>query len=342
MTNVLLTCAGRRNYLVHYFRSALGPQGSVFAADASENAPAMAEADQAFVVPSVHDPRYLDVVLEICREHDVHMIVSLNDLELPVLARARNRSLDHGIVPVVSSPHVIDTCFDKVKTATFLESIGVGTPATYSTLESAKEAIHDGVLQYPVVLKPRWGTASIGITFASDQEELALGYRLLQRQLQRTILANVSQTDLMHSIVIQERLQGDEFGLDVVNDLQGQYVATCARQKLSMRAGETDRAVTVVDDRLDRLGSTMGRALGHVGNLDCDVFIGPRGVFVLEMNPRFGGGYPFSHAAGVNLPAALLAWASGKPSRAEWLSLTPGVIAAKCDHVVVTRSAMLV
>ncbi len=32
--NVLLTCAGRRNYLVHYFREALAGRGQVYAADA--------------------------------------------------------------------------------------------------------------------------------------------------------------------------------------------------------------------------------------------------------------------------------------------------------------------
>jgi carbamoyl-phosphate synthase large subunit len=77
----------------------------------------------------------------------------------------------------------------------------------------------------------------------------------------------------------------------------------------------------------------IGESLGHVGNLDCDVFIGPNGISVLELNPRFGGGYPFSHLAGVNLPAVLLAWASNQSPSQEWLTLTPGRAASKCDRV---------
>jgi len=340
--NVLLTCAGRRNYLVHYFRAALGGRGRVLAADLSMAAPAMADADEAFLVPPVSDPGYVDAIVAICRAHQVRLVVSLNDLELPVLARARHRFTEHGIVPVVSAPHIIDLCFDKLRTATFLKSIGLRTPKTYTTLESAQCAIHEGTLHYPLVLKPRWGTASIGITFAADPEELMLGYRLLWRQLQRTILADVGDADSERSIIIQEQLFGEEYGLDVVNDLDGRYVATFARQKLSMRAGETDRAVTVADERLREIGEIIGRGLGHVGNLDCDVFIGHDGISVLELNPRFGGGYPFSHAAGVDLPAALLAWADHMPARAEWLSLTPSVSAAKYDLVGVTLSAAAV
>lgn len=336
--NVLLTCAGRRNYLVQYFQEALSGRGEVYSADASPDAPAMEEADRAFLVPPVDAPGYFDAVLALCRKHRVRLLISLNDLELPLLARQRQRFLQVGTWPVVSSPEVIDTCWDKWKTTRFLSSCGIGSPKTYLSLLEARRALRSGELRFPLVIKPRWGTASIGIFYPENEEELEFAYRYSKANIQRTILAEASKAGGNRSILIQERLQGQEHGIDVINDLEGGYVCTFVKRKLAMRSGETDRAVTVQHPELESLGRKIGERLGHVANLDCDVFLLEDGCRVLELNSRFGGGYPFSHAAGANLPAALIAWAEGREPDPSWLTVQPEVIAAKCDRLVLRRS----
>ena len=336
--NVLLTCAGRRNYMVEYFRAALAGRGRVCAADSSGDAPALHEADQAFVVPPVSHPEYVDHILELCRQNEVGLLLSLNDLELPLLARNRERFCAQGTVPVVSSPEVIELCFDKWATARFLESCGIASPRTYLTLRDAEAALDRGEVALPLVIKPRWGSASIGIAFVEEADDLVPTYHLIRRQLARSILAEASAGDQEHAVLIQERIAGQEYGLDVVNDLDGRHVATFARCKLAMRAGETDRAVTVESFELDRVGAAIGQQLGHTGNLDCDVFLAEDRLHVLELNPRFGGGYPFSHAAGADLPAALIAWACGEAPDPRWLRIRPGVRAAKCDRLAVAPS----
>ncbi len=336
--NVLLTCAGRRNYMVEYFRAALDGRGQVFAADGSSDAPALQEADRAFVVPPVSHREYVGHILDLCRRNEVGLLLSLNDLELPLLARNRERFRSQGTVAAVSSPEVIDICFDKWATAQFLERSGIAGPKTYLTLRDAQAALARRELALPLVIKPRWGSGSIGIAYVEDAEDLAPTYHLIRRQLARSILAEVSARDLERAVLIQERIGGQEYGLDVVNDLDGRHVTTFARCKLAMRAGETDRAVTVETFDLDRMGAAIGERLGHAGNLDCDVFLADGRLYVLELNPRFGGGYPFSHAAGANLPAALIAWASGKAPDLRWLRIRAGVKSAKCDRLVVAPS----
>jgi carbamoyl-phosphate synthase large subunit len=186
-----------------------------------------------------------------------------------------------------------------------------------------------------LVIKPRWGTASIGIHYSEDDTELALAHRLAQKQVERSIIAEVSAQDPGRCGIVQEFLRGEEYGLDVINDLEGRYVTTLVRRKLGMRAGETDRAVTCHDRELEALGERIGRNLGHVGNLDCDVIRGPGSVGILDMNPRFGGGYPFVHLAGANLPAALLAWAAGQKPDSAWLRCRAGVMSCKYDSLLV-------
>lgn len=332
--NVLLTCAGRRNYLVRYFKDAVGARGRVFGADASPTAPALVFVDEAFNVPSVTDPGYFDVIIELCRQYDIRLVVSLNDLELPLLARERERFEEIGCTPVVSRTEVIDLCFDKWQTLRFLTDNGLRAPRSFLSVDDAVTALRTGEMSFPVVVKPRWGTASIGIDFAEDEEELRAAFALLQKRLQRTILRDASERDPGKGVIIQERLGGTEYGLDIVNDLSGNHHAVFVKQKLSMRAGETDRATTVDHPGLVELGQVIGTALGHVGNLDCDVFLDGDEATVLEMNPRFGGGYPFSHLAGANIPAALVAWARGEEPKPEWLKVLPDIAAAKYDQLV--------
>lgn len=331
--NVLLSCAGRRNYLVEYFRDATGVD-VVVATDASPYAPALSEADVGIVVPLVTDPKYVDTLERICVEHHVDLIVSLNDLELPVLARQRDRFAAIGTVVAVSRAEVVDLCFDKWKTVQFLEAAGIATPSTFLTLEDAQAAIDGGTLHFPVVLKPRWGTASIGIEFPTHYEDLVNAFHTVRERVLQSMIGDASRTDLERCVLIQEKLTGPEFGLDIVNDLEGSYVATFAKRKLSMRAGETDRAITVIDEQLTRLGCAIGTSLRHVGNLDCDVFMEDGRPVVLEMNPRFGGGYPFSHIAGANIPAAMVAWTRGSDPDPSWFRITPDIAAAKCDRLV--------
>ena len=332
--NILLTSAGRRNYLVEYFQEALRGQGKVFAADAKSSAPALQEADGVFLVPPIGHKHYLEALLEFCQQQQIALLVPLNDLELPYLAAAKDRFAAVGTTVVASSPEIIGRCFDKWETHRFLRAQGVLTPKTYLSLGEAQDAIAAGELTFPLVLKPRWGSASIGLEFPQDVEELELSFELSQRRLARTALATVSESDYDHAILIQEFIVGDEYGLDIVNDLSGRYVTTFVKQKLGMRAGETDSAVTVASEPLQELGETLGRTLGHIGNLDCDVFLTEKGAWVIELNPRFGGGYPFSHVAGANLPAALLAWARGEAPDPLWLQNEVGVMSSKFSRLM--------
>lgn len=337
---MLLSCAGRRNYLAGYFREALGRDGAVYTADLSPRSAAMIEAGRrALVVPAVADPRYFEVLLERCREAKVRLLISLNDFELPGLAREAPRLRAAGVIPVVSSPEIVDLCFDKWATFRRLRELKVPAPETALGLGAGLAALSAGRLRYPVFVKPRWGTASVCVEPVRDEAELSLAYGFVSMKLRRHALGTVGEPPLEEKILVQQALTGPEFGVDIVNDLEGRHHAVIVRRKLAMRAGETDRAVTERNDGIAALARRVGESLGHIGLMDCDAFSTPDGPAILELNPRFGGGYPFSHVAGANVPAALLAWARGRRVKAEWLRARAGIISAKCDRLVVGRTS---
>ena len=107
------------------------------------------------------------------------------------------------------------------------------------------------------------------------------------------------------------------------------------KQKLAMRAGETDKAITVDIPEVNEMGKKIGENLHHIGNLDVDIMQRANGDFcVLELNPRFGGGYPFSYEAGVNMPKAILSWLRGERIDALWLKPKIGKMFSKNDYLV--------
>lgn len=331
--NILFTCAGRRTYLLKYFKENMGDGDKVVATDMQLSAPALQVADVKLQVPAVYDPKYVDITLQICKEQKIDALLSLNDLELPILAENKAKFEAEDVKVIVSDPAVIDIAFDKYKTAQWVESLGLKSPKTYVRLEDAKHALETGELHFPLFMKPRWGSGSIGLASITDMEELDIYYHLLMKQVKKTILATASVGD--EYIMIQEKLTGNEFGLDVMNDLEGNNVAVSVKQKLAMRVGETDKAVTVDLPEVREIGHKIGNALKHIGNLDVDVMQNKNGEYcVLELNPRFGGGFPFSYEAGVNLPKAIIEWVKGNKVDASILQPEYGRMFSKNDYLM--------
>ncbi len=304
--NVLFTCAGRRGYLLKYFKQELGDNGLILAADMQLTAPALAFADKKIQVPAVYDASYLEVIKDICQKEKIDLLISLNDLELPILSPQFDDFLEIGTKILVSNMYVIDICFDKLKTIEFASKLGIKTPRTFTNLELAIEAIQNGELSLPVVVKPRWGSASIGIEFPQDVEELELAFKLGKKKLKRSILDTISQTDFENSLLIQEMLPGKEFGVDVFNNFNGESIAVYAKEKLAMRAGETDKSALRDCPILEQQAILIGNNLKHIGNIDCDFFVSDNEIYLLEINPRFGGGYPFTHENGGNFVKAII------------------------------------
>lgn len=330
--NILFTCAGRRTYLLKYFKEQLGGDGLIVGTDMQLSAPALTAADIKVQVPAVYAEDYIDCTLDICRRHGVKALICLNDLELPILAENKQRFSDIGVTVIVSDKRVIDICFDKYLTSQFIEGLGLKTPATYVDIDDAKRALVNGELRFPLILKPRWGSGSIGIEIVNSEAELDEVYTMLQKKIKKTILATASVGEKY--ILIQQFIKGQEYGMDVMNDLNGNHRGVSVKMKLAMRAGETDKARTVDNPEIRKIGATLGKALKHIGNLDVDVFEEDGNYYVLELNPRFGGGFPFSYEAGVNFPKAIIEWLKGNEINNSILTPRYNKTFAKCDYLV--------
>jgi carbamoyl-phosphate synthase large subunit len=230
------------------------------------------------------DEGYLDTILSICKEHAIKAVLSLIDPELSLLAKHKQEFLDMGTVPIVSDYETVEMCFDKYRMYQFLVQNGFKTIRSYVDKEVFYKDVNSGVIDYPVFVKPVRGSASINISKVGSREEIELLF---------------SRFD---NLMIQEFMNGTEYGADVYIDMKsGEPVAIFTKEKLKMRAGETDKAVSVKDDKLFDLIKNLVKAAGFRGIIDIDIFEVNGEYYISEVNPRFGGGYPHAYECGVNV-----------------------------------------
>ncbi len=287
--NILILSCGTRNKIVQYFKKELAGRGLIIATDCSKLAPALYDADKHFIVPQMAEPGYLDIILSICKENNIKAVLSLIDPELSFLAENREDFLDIGTIPIISDYETVELCFDKYSMYKFLVENGFKTVKSYICKDEFYRDVEAGILNYPVFVKPVKGSASININKVASKEEVEILFK---------------QFD---NLMIQEFMNGIEYGADVYIDmLSTEPVAIFTKEKIKMRAGETDKSVSMKDEKLFKYIINFVKRAGLKGIIDIDIFKVNDEYYVSEVNPRFGGGYPHAYETGVNVPKMII------------------------------------
>jgi carbamoyl-phosphate synthase large subunit len=316
--NVLISSAGRRVGLLRIFRETLrelGVGGRVLAADASAASAAFHDADEAFVVPRCSDPAFVPAMLDACRTHRVGMVIPTIDPELEIYAEHRDEFAAAAVTVCVSAPEVTRIGADKVRTHEWLASEGFPVPKQASAAEVLSNG---GGWRFPLMVKPRRGSASIGVGVVRDAQELARA---------------ADDGDL----VVQTISPGVEYTIDLLTDRTGRCVCAVPRRRVETRYGESHKGITVRSPELEDLAARICEALrGAYGALNVQVMVDEASGRheVIEINPRFGGGFPLSHAAGAAFPRWLIEERLGLPSTARSDGWEDGIVMLRYDEAV--------
>ena len=101
--------------------------------------------------------------------------------------------------------------------------------------------------------------------------------------------------------------------MDILNDFQGNYVHSFVRKKLSMKNGETDKAISSNSKKFSKIAKKISKIFRHIGVMDVD-FIKTKNnkIYFIDFNLRFGGGYPITHLSGFNYLKAIILISLGK------------------------------
>jgi carbamoyl-phosphate synthase large subunit len=285
--NILITSAGRRVSLVRAFKNELikyYPDGKVFTVDMiPELSSACRASDGYFSVIRVTDHDYCNKLIEICLANDIRLIIPTIDTELIPLAENIKLFYDDGIFPVISSLEMVKICRDKKKLFQFFDSINF--PRT------SEVDINDP--QYPIFVKPIDGSSSNGIRIITEKSQLAENELVDSKNVYLNYLNPAEYS---------------EFTVDMYFDKN--YFLRCAvpRERIEIRSGEVSKSVTRKGDLYTKITEKFSFLKGFVGCITLQVFVNrdTGEILGIEINPRFGGGYPLSYLAGANYPEYII------------------------------------
>ncbi len=318
--NILILSCGTRNKIVQYFKKEVAGKGIVVATDCSKLAPALYEADKHFIVPKIYEEDYLETILTICKENNIRAVLSLIDPELNLLATYNNEFLKIGTTPIVSGSEIIKICFDKYSFYEYMVINGFKTVKSYVDLDTFYRDLETGTISFPVFVKPVKGSASININKVTNRDEIGI---LFERY---------------SDLIIQEFMEGIEYGADVYIDMiSSEPVAIFTKEKILMRAGETDKSVSIKDDKLFDLIDRFVKKAGFKGIVDIDIFKLNGEYYITEVNPRFGGGYPHAYECGVNIPRMIINNTNGIKNKDVTGQYDQGVYMMKYNEIKIMR-----
>lgn len=286
MKNILLLSVGTRNKIVEYFKKTLIDEnenkiGNLIVTDMSELAPAIYEADKYYIVPSITDSSYIDIILDICEKEEISAVLSFIDPELSVISKNIDRFHNKGVEFIGSSYDICELSLDKYEMYMWLKKQGFNCAKSYIDKDEFYKDLDSENIHFPVFVKPARGSASIAISKVYDKDTVDLLF---------------SQSS---GLMIQEFLDGQEIGADVYIDMiSGKPVSIFTKKKLKMRAGETDKSVSFKDTELFNLIENFVTTMGYRGQIDIDIFDVDGEYYISEVNPRFGGGYPHAYECG--------------------------------------------
>lgn len=287
--NILITSVGRRTRLLEYFKKEMNGNGNLVATDCSNLAPALYIADKHYIVPRINEPNYINIIKDICVKEKITAVFSLIDPELSLLAKHVDDFKKMGITVIVSPYEKCELCLDKYAMFKFYENSGFKCAKTYFSFSDFESALKHNKISFPVFIKPKKGSASLNISVARNINEARIIF------------------ESSPEMIIQEFLNGQELGIDVYVDmLSKKVVSIFIKEKISMRAGETDKARTIKSDVLFSIINDLVIKADLIGPIDIDVFNINGEYYISEVNPRFGGGYPLAYECGANFPKYII------------------------------------
>jgi carbamoyl-phosphate synthase large subunit len=317
---ILFANVGRRVSLIRAFGEAmrhLGLSARILGVDANPLSPAYYVTDESFPICRIQEEAYIPSLLSICRRHRVKLLISLLDTDLLKLAESRKTFKQQDTFVLISSPEVVRLARDKRLTHGFFVENHIPTPRIVN---------YDAALEqnsFPLFIKPLDGSAS-QMSFRIDNRESLIFFH-----------------SYVPNPIIMEYVAGEEYTLDVFIDREQVVKAIVPRKRLEVRAGEVSKSRIELNPEIMAAGRKVAQALGRRGglgmiNLQC-IYPADRGVKFIEINPRFGGGYPLSIQAGYPFPQWAVEMALGRALSPLPADLGDGLMMLRYDEAVFIR-----
>lgn len=318
--NYLMLSVGRRGELIKDFRASIENGSKVIATDLSPYAPALYLADKHYLVPRIDSPEYIETVLEICRKEKIHAVTTLIDPEIMILAKNRDKFEAIGVEVLTPYERTAELCFDKYEMFKFLNSHNIPTVQTWRTIKEFKKAYNENKIKFPVFVKPRTGSGSVGARKINSYD----------------ILAEAMNED--PELIIQEYMDCVDLDADVyIDTISHKAVSAFSKKKIETRIGGASKTISFKDPLLFEFISKIVDTMKFNGPVDMDFFYKDGKYYLSEINPRFGGAYLHAYGAGVDFIKLIENNLKGNVNKAIFGDYEEGIVMMMYDSVVIRK-----
>lgn len=281
--NILFCSVGRRAELIKDFKDSMGKDVYIVATDNSQYAPAIYLADKQYLVPLITDEKYVDILLDICKKEKIEAITTFIDPEIEILANNRERFKEIGVEVLAPYSKTAEICIDKYKMYQYLTEHNINTVKTFCNIEDFIKEYEKKNISFPVFVKPRTGSGSVGAKKINDLDNLK----------------NYCHED--NNLIIQEFMDGLDLDADVyVDTISHKPVSIFTKKKIETKIGGANKTVSFKDEKLFEFVKQIVSNFEFNGPIDIDFFYKDGQYFMSEINPRFGGAYLHAYGAGVD------------------------------------------
>lgn len=317
--NILFCSAGRRCELLKDFKKTLGGNVKIVVTELSKFAPALNFADKAYIVPKINDENYMNVILDICKKEEINAITTLIDPEIEILAANRDKFKSIGVEVLAPYKETAELCFDKYKMFKYLKENDINTVNTYGCLDDFEKDYENNKIIFPVFVKPRNGSGSVGARKINDI----------------STLKDAIKED--ESLIIQEYM-GDAVDLDAdvyVDTISHNPVAIFSKKKISTTIGGANKTISFKDEKLFEFIKKAISKFKFNGPIDMDFFYKDGKYYLSEINPRFGGAYLHAYGAGVDFVELINNNINGKENEQSFGNYEEDIVMMMYDSVVI-------
>jgi carbamoyl-phosphate synthase large subunit len=271
--NILLTNTGRRTYFIEYMLNLKINNLKIFITDTNKNVPTFFISKKIKKILTIGSKKkdYINQIIQIVKRNKIDVVIPLSDHDVKSLSNLKKKNIFPNTKFIVSEENVINICLNKIKTNHFLKINNIPYAPIYKKLTNS--------VKFPLILKKIEGSRSDDQKIINSKNDL---------------------TKFSKKFFLQKFIKGREFNVDILNDLKGNFVSCSVKEKILMRAGETDRCKIVFSSKFLEFSKKLSKCLRHIGNIDVDLIVKNDRIFVIDINPRFGGGYPATHESGLN------------------------------------------
>lgn len=317
--NILFCSAGRRCELLKDFKKTLDGNVKIVVTELSKFAPALNFADKAYIVPKINDENYMNVILDICKKEEINAVTTLIDPEIEILAANRDKFKSIGVEVLAPYKETAELCFDKYKMFKYLKENDINTVNTYGCLDDFEKDYENNKIIFPVFVKPRNGSGSVGARKINDI----------------STLKDAIKED--ESLIIQEYM-GDAVDLDAdvyVDTISHNPVAIFSKKKISTTIGGANKTISFKDEKLFEFIKKAISKFKFNGPIDMDFFYKDGKYYLSEINPRFGGAYLHAYGAGVDFVELINNNINGKENEQAFGNYEEDIVMMMYDSVVI-------